>query len=77
VVAHITMSGRQVGTFVGYGPDGPRRHSPARAGPSPPPRRTGSGSSMARSSSTGPTVTTWAPRHSSAGCRRRRCTRSG
>src|SRR5215203_4011402 len=55
----------------------PRRRFRRPVSTSPPPRHTGSVLQTDKSSSTGPTVTTSAPLHSSAGPRRRRCTWSG
>ena len=77
VVVHATMTGRQVGTFVAYGPDGaPTRHSLRRGSGSQSPRAIGSGSPTARSSSIGPTATTTAWRCNSAGSRPPRPTSS-
>ena len=73
VVARTVMRGRQVAPFATFGPDGGwPRCSPPAAGPSPPPRPTGSGWPTAASSGTRPTATTSARPASSAGSRRAR-----
>jgi hypothetical protein len=75
VVLHATMSGKHTGTLVGYDADAlPTQAFPPTGKGSPPPKRTGSAWPTGKSSSTGPTGTTSAPRCSSAGLRRRRCT---
>jgi ketosteroid isomerase-like protein len=59
VVVHATMSGRQTGPFVAYGPDGAvTAVFPPRVVASQPFRPTGSACETARWPSTGPTATT-------------------
>jgi hypothetical protein len=75
VVLHATMSGGHTGpSSTTMLQRAPRRHFRPRARGSPPPRRTGFALRTVRSSNTGPTVTTSAPRCNSPGPRRRLCT---
>ena len=70
VVIHNTMTGVHARAFVGYKPDGTVDQAFPPTGRSfASTQRTGCACATARSSSTGRTATTWAPRSSSAGSR--------